>query len=73
MQYSANGGIATGYAIGCMLRCVFCWIDFSREFPEKYGNFYSPEEAFNKLKEAAHKYGVRKLRISGAEPTLCKE
>jgi uncharacterized Fe-S cluster-containing radical SAM superfamily protein len=52
---------------------VFCWVDLSREWPEKYGEFYSPAEAFEKLSEAAHRYGVRKLRISGAEPTLGKE
>ena len=64
------GGIATGYTCGCCLRCIFCWVDWSRDFPEKFGKFYSPAEAFKKLSEAAHKYGVRKLRISGAEPTL---
>ncbi|MCP8312999.1 MAG: hypothetical protein H3Z53_01315, partial [archaeon] len=37
------GGIATGYACGCCLRCVFCWVDWSRDFPERFGNFYSPE------------------------------
>jgi len=37
------------------------------------GKFYSPEQAFEKLREAAHKYRVNKLRISGAEPTLGKE
>ena len=31
------GGIATGYTCGCCLRCVFCWVDWSREYPEKYG------------------------------------
>jgi len=67
------GGIATGYTVGCCLRCMFCWVDLSREFPEKYGAFYSPEKAFNELKEAAHRYGVSKLRISGAEPTLGKD
>lgn len=67
------GGIATGYTCGCCLRCVFCWVDFSREWPEKYGDFYSPAQAFKKLSDAAHRYGVRKLRISGAEPTLGKE
>ena len=67
------GGIATGYCIGCCFRCVFCWVSWGRDFPERYGRFYSPEEAFNHLKEAAHKYGVNKLRISGAEPTLGKE
>ncbi|MDH5443679.1 MAG: radical SAM protein [Hadesarchaea archaeon] len=67
------GGIATGYTCGCCLRCFFCWVDWSRDFPERFGKFYSPAEAFEKLSEAAHKYGVRKLRISGAEPTLGRE
>ena len=64
------GGIATGYTCGCCLRCVFCWVDWSRDFPEKFGDFYSPEEAFNRLRKAAYEYRVSKLRISGAEPTL---
>jgi uncharacterized Fe-S cluster-containing radical SAM superfamily protein len=67
------GGIATGYCIGCCFRCIFCWVSWGRDFPERYGKFYSPEEAFNSLSEAAHKYGVNKLRISGAEPSLGKE
>jgi len=25
------GGISTGYTVGCCLRCVFCWVDWSRE------------------------------------------
>ncbi|MDI6888897.1 MAG: radical SAM protein [Methanocellales archaeon] len=66
------GGIATGYACGCCLRCIFCWVDWSRDFPEKYGEFYSPKEVFEKLADAAHRYGTSKLRISGAEPTLGK-
>ncbi len=67
------GGIATGYCIGCCFRCVFCWVSWGRDFPERYGKFYSPEEAFTGLSEAAHKFGANKLRISGAEPTLGKE
>lgn len=67
------GGISTGYAVGCCLRCVFCWVSWSRDFPEKFGNFYSPEEAFKRLREAALKHRVTKLRVSGAEPTLGKE
>jgi len=67
------GGIATGYTCGCCLRCVFCWVDWSRDFPERYGHFYSAEEAFGRLKDAARRFNVRKLRISGAEPTLGKE
>lgn len=67
------GGIATGYTCGCCLRCVFCWVDWSRDFPERYGKFYSADEAFKKLTETAHRFNVRKLRVSGAEPTLGRE
>lgn len=66
------GGIATGYCIGCCLRCVFCWVGWGRDFPEEYGEFYSADEAFSRLKKAAHKENVEKLRMSGAEPTLGK-
>jgi uncharacterized Fe-S cluster-containing radical SAM superfamily protein len=67
------GGIATGYTCGCCLRCVFCWVDWSRDFPERHGQLYSPKEAFRRLRDTAHQFNVRKLRISGAEPTLGKE
>lgn len=64
------GGIATGYACGCCLRCVFCWVSWSRDFPERYGTFVSSEQAFRKLSHAARKKGYRQLRISGAEAVL---
>ncbi len=67
------GGMATGYGVGCCLRCIFCWVELSREYPEKYGEFYTPEEAYTRILGAAKKYGVRKARISGCEPTLCRE
>ncbi|UCG68479.1 MAG: radical SAM protein [Thermoplasmata archaeon] len=67
------GGIATGYTVGCCLRCFYCWVDWSRDFPERLGEFYSAEQTFGNLKKTAHKFGVRKLRISGAEPTLGRE
>lgn len=63
-------GISTGYAVGCCLRCYYCWSEWSRDFPELYGKFYSPREAFKLLDRAAKEYGVRKLRISGCEPTI---
>jgi uncharacterized Fe-S cluster-containing radical SAM superfamily protein len=66
-------GIATGYAVGCSLRCIFCWSDWSRDYPEKYGSFYSPEEAYRELESAARRTGVEKLRISGSEPTIGKD
>ena len=78
-------GIATGYAAGCCLRCIYCWSNWSRDFPEKYGTFYSPKQAAEKLFKAAERgitYSeswrkripeVNKLRVSGCEPTIGKE
>ena len=78
-------GIATGYAAGCCLRCVYCWSNWSRDFPDEFGRFYSPAEAAQRLLKAAERgivYSeywrrripkVNKLRLSGCEPTLGKE
>lgn len=75
-------GIATGYAVGCCLRCFYCWSDWSRDFPEIFGEFYSPKMVAQKLLEAAKKgitYShywkkripvIKKFRLSGCEPTL---
>lgn len=78
-------GIATGYAVGCCLRCFYCWSNWSRDFPERFGKFYSPRQAANMLFGAA-KQGITysnywrkvipkvdKLRLSGCEPTIGKE
>ncbi len=67
------GGISTGYTVGCSLRCVFCWVDLNRDFPFDSGRFYSPEEVFDQLKINAQTSKVGKMRISGGEPTLCRE
>jgi len=79
------GGIATGYAAGCCLRCVYCWANWSRDFPDKLGMFYSPKQVASNLFKAAKKgitYSkswrrripeIHKLRLSGCEPTLDKE
>lgn len=78
-------GVATGYAVGCCLRCIYCWSNWSRDFPEMFGEFYSPEEVAKRLFEAAERgvsYSeywrkvlpkVSRLRISGCEPTIGKE
>ena len=78
-------GIATGYAVGCCLRCIYCWTDWSRDFPEKFGEFYSPKKVAQELSKAAERgitspgwerfrdLKVDKLRLSGCEPTLGKE
>lgn len=67
------GGISTGYAVGCCLKCAFCWVNWSRDFPSQMGQFFTPQQVFDKLLRNARKNGVQKLRISGCEPTLCSE
>lgn len=67
------GGISTGYTVGCCLRCVFCWVNWSRDFPFKAGKFYSPQEVSFNLTNYARRRKVKKIRISGGEPTLCPE
>jgi len=67
------GGISTGYTVGCCLRCIFCWVDFSRDFPDEYGDFYSPDEVAHRLMANARRKRISKLRISGGEPMLCRE
>jgi len=66
------GGIVTGYTCGCCLRCIFCWVYWCRDFPEKYGKFYSPTEVLRELSRIARKTRVSQVRISGAEPTIGK-
>jgi uncharacterized Fe-S cluster-containing radical SAM superfamily protein len=78
-------GIATGYAAGCCLRCIYCWSDWSRDFPERFGDFCSPRQAAQNIFNAAEKgiiapgwekykgLKITKLRLSGCEPTLGKE
>jgi len=78
-------GIATGYAGGCCLRCIYCWANWSRDFPEMLGEFYSPKEVAHRLFNAAEEgitspgwerfkhLKVEKLRLSGCEPTIGKE
>ena len=66
------GGIVTGYTCGCCLRCIFCWVHWCRDFPEKYSRFYSPEEQFRQLNRVRRKSQVLHLRVSGAEPTIGK-
>ncbi|MFX1250830.1 MAG: radical SAM protein [Promethearchaeota archaeon] len=67
------GGIATAYSVGCNFRCVFCWVDWSRDWPEKYGEFYSPSDVYQRLRQIMKPINLRRARISGAEPTLCPE
>jgi uncharacterized Fe-S cluster-containing radical SAM superfamily protein len=63
-------GISTGYTVGCCLRCIFCWVDWSRDFPENEKDSYTPRQVFDQLVYNAQKKKIPRLRISGGEPTL---
>jgi len=65
-------GIATGYTVGCCLRCIFCWSSDTRDHPNKTANFYSPQEVFVRLTKIARKRKLSQIRISDGEPTIGK-
>ena len=66
------GGIATADCMGCNMDCAFCWSYRTRIHPERFGDFYTPEEVTERLVKIAREHGFRAVRISGNEPTLCK-
>jgi uncharacterized Fe-S cluster-containing radical SAM superfamily protein len=67
------GGIATADCVGCCLRCVFCWSWDVTVRPEQSGDFRSPEEVARRLISIAKRRDFRQLRISGNDPTLCRQ
>ncbi len=67
-------GIATGYAMGCNLRCVFCWANETRDNLDLAKDFYSPAEVFEKLSEIINRNPrIDKVRLSNGEPTIGRE
>ena len=66
------GGSATADAVGCNLRCIFCWSGRAVRNPSATGKFYSPEIVADMLIDMAERNGCRIIRISGAEPTIGK-
>lgn len=66
------GGIATADCMSCNMDCAFCWSYRTRLHPERFGEYYTPEEVAERLVRIAHDHGFRAVRISGNEPTLCK-
>lgn len=67
------GGIATADCVGCCLGCVFCWSAREVAHPERYGRFYTPEEVAGRLVAIARKKHFEQVRISGNEPSICRE
>jgi uncharacterized Fe-S cluster-containing radical SAM superfamily protein len=63
------GGIATADAVGCCLRCVFCWSWRVRDNPYT-GGFYSARDVWVRLREICARRGYRQVRVSGCEPTI---
>jgi len=66
------GGIATGDAVGCNLRCRFCWAWKIRDNPAESGRFYKPSEVYKRLINIAGSRGYWKVRVSGCEPTISR-
>ena len=73
MTWDYKTGVATGYTVGCNLRCVFCWSHSTRDDTEIAKDFFSPEELFERLAAIARKKQLDQVRISDAEPTIGKE
>ncbi len=67
------GGIATADCVGCNLRCAFCWSWNVTTRPEIVGTFYTPRDVARRLIGIAKAKKLTRLRISGNEPTLCRE
>ena len=67
------GGIATADCVGCNLRCSFCWSWNVTTRPEICGSFYTPRDVAKRLIDIAKRKKFRQLRISGNEPTICRE
>ena len=66
-------GIVSAYCCGCNLRCVFCWSGSARDHTDSIGRFYSPEQIYDQLAQAAAQSGYKQLRLTGNEPTLGKD
>ena len=64
------GGIATADAVGCCFLCAYCWNYLRNLNPGKFGEFYSPAKAGEKILQIMRKKNVNKVRVSGAEPIL---
>ena len=64
------GGIATADAVGCNLRCKFCWSSNSVWNAKNVGKFYSPKQVADTLHEIAKRKEYTQVRVSGGEPTI---
>ncbi|AAM01494.1 radical SAM protein [Methanopyrus kandleri] len=64
------GGCATADAVGCNLDCAYCYVNYPRRHPwDRRWKFHRPIDVVERLKNM----GGDVVRVSGCEPTLCKE
>lgn len=64
------GGIATADAVGCSFLCAYCWNYNRNLYPQRFQDFYSPQQVASKLLHIARRKSFRLFRITGAEPIL---
>lgn len=66
------GGISSADVIGCNLSCRFCWAWYFRNNPRK-GRWFNPFRAADRLIYIADRYGLKFVRLTGAEPTITRK
>ncbi|MCI4446949.1 MAG: radical SAM protein [Pyrobaculum sp.] len=64
------GGIATADVVGCNLRCGMCWAWRNTSYLLDAGEWLSPGEVAERLRDIAKRRGFQQVRISGGEPLI---
>jgi len=64
-----EGDLCCADIVGCNLSCIYCNSGTLIENPDRVGEFYSPEDAAEKIV----RFNSKSARISGGEPTIGKE
>ena len=62
------GGCIT--AVGCIMRCIYCWNYNRNAHPEGIGIQYSPKDLANKMWKMGIEHNCSRFRMSGAETIL---
>jgi len=69
--------IASARSVGCNLRCRFCWIDKTRDYPRRTPpdtRWLTPEEVYEELMRVSNNGIMTEfVRITGCEPTIGRE
>lgn len=68
------GGVVAADAAGCNLHCLYCWASEKvTQPPAKVGEFYTPSQVAEKLHAIAERKGLKRLRVTGGEPTIGRD